>query len=154
MVSVYYLAREWRALAIGEASDHGTPSIYIAKGAKELKNVKMFETQDPYMKIIVGGQTFKTHVENDGGSRAVWDETFTANLTCNLEREFLYLEVKEKDLLTSTEIGMTKIALRDIPDTRIDSSYEVSDKIIYIGSGVIWCPLAARKGESDQRSPM
>ena len=49
----------------------------------------------------------------------------TTIITTSSYREFIYLEVKDKDMLTSTEIGMTKIALRDIPNTRIDQAYEV-----------------------------
>lgn len=42
-----------------------------------------------------------------------------------MHREFIYFEVKEKDMLSSTEIGMVKIPLRDILETRVENAYEV-----------------------------
>lgn len=49
--------------------------------AKGLKNVETLGKMDPYLKLIVGGQTFKTRVESDAGKTPVWNQTFTINVT-------------------------------------------------------------------------
>jgi hypothetical protein len=43
----------------------------------------------------------------------------------NNNRDFLHLEVKDKDTFGSSTIGSTKIALKDISQTRTDALHEV-----------------------------
>lgn len=53
-----------------------------AKGARGLKNVEtMGMKMDPYLKLVVAGQVFRTKVATDAGTSAHWDECFRVLLT-------------------------------------------------------------------------
>lgn len=41
---------------------------------------------DPYLKLCVGGQVFRTKVATDSGTSAHWDECFRVQLTGDVQR--------------------------------------------------------------------
>ncbi|CAM9678681.1 unnamed protein product, partial [Chrysoparadoxa australica] len=84
--------------------------LYVcAKGANDLKNVQLVGRQDPYLKLWAGpgGQTVKTKVCDNGGKRAVWDESFMFSVEKCLD-DSLYFEIKNKNITDSTLIGYGK----------------------------------------------
>ena len=48
--------------------------------AQGLKDVQWFGKQDPYCRIIVGNQEFRSRTATDGGKAPVWNETFRFNI--------------------------------------------------------------------------
>jgi hypothetical protein len=42
--------------------------------------------------------------------------------------EFVYFEVEDKNTFSSVSIGMCKVALRDIPATNVESTFNVSQE--------------------------
>ena len=44
--------------------------------ADGLKDVQWFGRQDPYCRVIIGNQEFKSRTANSGGKTPVWNETF------------------------------------------------------------------------------
>ena len=48
--------------------------------ASELKDVQWIGRQDPYCKIKIGNQEFKSRTAKDGGKTPVWHETFRFNV--------------------------------------------------------------------------
>lgn len=48
--------------------------------ASGLKDVQWFGRQDPYCRVIIGHQEFKSRTATDGGKTPVWNETFRFNV--------------------------------------------------------------------------
>jgi Ca2+-dependent lipid-binding protein len=70
--------------------------------AKGLKDTNVFARQDPYCKVCVGTQEFKTRTATDGGTSPVWNETFKFNIIN--ENDFTIL-VKADDYTSDEYIG-------------------------------------------------
>lgn len=106
------------ARAAGEQQAPEPGVLHVkAKGARNLRNTQTFGRQDPYCRIWVTSNRDKkeeTKVDTDGGKEAVWNQTFSFSVN-NRHREFLFLEVKNKNFTRDTMIGRVKVPISEVP---------------------------------------
>eukprot|EP00752_Nemacystus_decipiens_P013885 g12326.t2 len=98
-----------------QAPTPGKKLLYVtAKEARELKKVQMIGRQDPYLKLWVGraGTKVKTHVHDDGGKVATWNESFVFDIKSIDPEEYLHFEVKNQNMTDSKTIGMGKVPFK------------------------------------------
>eukprot|EP00953_Heterococcus_sp_UTEX-ZZ885_P001321 1224-Heterococcus_DN1.PRE.3 len=72
--------------------------------------------QDPYCKLYcgAGGLVVKTKVDEDAGTSADWHQSFHFDVSSLPDSDFLFFEVKDKNVMVNTSIGCGKVALNSV----------------------------------------
>eukprot|EP00197_Chlamydomonas_leiostraca_P007216 CAMPEP_0202865554 /NCGR_PEP_ID=MMETSP1391-20130828/6227_1 /ASSEMBLY_ACC=CAM_ASM_000867 /TAXON_ID=1034604 /ORGANISM="Chlamydomonas leiostraca, Strain SAG 11-49" /LENGTH=341 /DNA_ID=CAMNT_0049545413 /DNA_START=102 /DNA_END=1127 /DNA_ORIENTATION=- len=83
--------------------------------AKDLKDGDLFGKQDPYAKLTVGNQTFRSKTHNRGGKNPVWNETFRFTV---INENTLEVTVWDEDMVSDDKIGWCNIDLAKVRTTR------------------------------------
>jgi hypothetical protein len=107
----------------GKMRGHLTVTVHRAV---DLQDVQAIGKQDPYCKLNVGSETFKTKVHDNGGVNPVWEQAFTFNL--DGKEEFLHIMINDKDVLTDDCIGRADIALVSLAETSEPQWFAVVDR--------------------------
>lgn len=104
--------------------------IVTVKGARRLKITQTIGEQDPYLRIwssSIRDKKFKTKTYVDGGSLAVWNETFEIH-SDNPVNDFIFIEVKNENNLTSdVTIGRLKLPCSELPRQPVEGWYKIFD---------------------------
>ncbi|CAM9197412.1 unnamed protein product [Choristocarpus tenellus] len=103
--------------------------VICVKSAEQLKVVQMIGSQDPYVKIWAGrgGEKVRTKVHKGGGRMATWNELFVFNIKGIDHDNHLVMEIKNKNLTSSTSIGVGEIRLGSFGSTPKDGWYSIYD---------------------------
>lgn len=73
--------------------------------------------QDPYCRVWVTSNRDKkeeTKVDNDGGNQAIWNQRFAFAIG-NRNKEFLFVEVKNRNFTKDALIGRVKVPIAEVP---------------------------------------
>jgi len=89
-------------------SQPGVVKLTVHKG-RNLKNTEMVGKQDPYVKLAIASEKFKTKVHTDGGLNPVWEQTFTFNIDEAAEK--FQMEVWDSEATMDDFIGLQVIPL-------------------------------------------
>lgn len=82
-------------------------------GAKLKRDTDFFSKMDPYLKVTVGGETFKTKVHKNGGKNPIWQNSFSFNLMGRAD--MVHITCFDKDVFTNDDfIGETSIPIQQL----------------------------------------
>jgi hypothetical protein len=118
--------------AIPPDSDFDGRILAIIRGARKLKNTEtlILSIQDPYLRIWTScdaNNKMRTKTYIDGGSLAIWSETFQLRLKSD-ETNFIFIEVmNENDMIAHNLIGKLRIPCEDIAEGPSESWYTILD---------------------------
>jgi hypothetical protein len=87
----------------------GRLTITVHRGT-DVKDVQLVGKQDPYCKVKLGNEKFKTKVADDGGREPKWEQSFLFNLDGkSAEQDIVHFEVHNHNLTTDDGIGRADI---------------------------------------------
>jgi len=106
----------------------GRLTITVIDG-KDL-NEKDFGKQDPYCKLHVGSEKYKTKTHKKGGKTPVWDQAFIFTLKSTKHNELLHIVCYDEDLLSDDCIGRADIPMSALLANRGKGKqyYQIVDK--------------------------
>jgi len=95
--------------------------ITDANLTKTTANDFLFNKLDPYVQFDYNGQTFKTDVSRNSGSKPVWNNDFTLDTRGNEEVDFV---MYDRDRLSADDfIAQSHLSVNDIVQKRINSPH-------------------------------
>jgi hypothetical protein len=69
---------------------------------------------DPYCKVELCKQQYKTKVHKKGGSQAKWEQSFTFTLLNVADKEVIHFQVWDEDILSDDKIGRADLPLSSL----------------------------------------
>lgn len=103
--------------------------------ARSLYDTNVFSKMDPYVKVTMGGQIYKTRTAKNQGKTPTWNQTFTFDYVGESTIRF---QVFDNDVMSDDYIGMADVALLPIlssPGRTYASEIELSrDKGKFAGN--------------------
>lgn len=101
--------------------------VVNVKAARKLRIVQTLGAQDPYLRVwttSTRNDKRKTKTYADGGPIAVWNEVFELSVM-DVEKEFVFVEVKNENFLNDNLIGCLKIPCAELTSTPTEGWYKL-----------------------------
>ena len=99
-------------MAMPEGSFTGVLHLTVCRIDEFSDTAGFMDKTDPYVKVLLGNEEFKTTVKDNSGGKATWNETFS--FSKQLFDNLLRVEVYDKDTLSDDFLGSGNIDLHAV----------------------------------------
>jgi hypothetical protein len=111
-------------LAAVQLSAGGTLQLMV-KNAIGLKNTRLIGKQNPYVKLVCGGEKFETRPHKDGGSNPQWNQAFVFNI--DGKDSAMHITIMDEEIGTDTCIARVDLPLSQLCAASGDIAWPVYD---------------------------
>jgi len=102
------------------------PLAVTVHKAEGIHDVQFIGKMDPYVKIHIGSEEFKTKIAHDGGRNPNWEQAFMFNL--DGKEDFLHIMIKDHRVLSDDVIGRCDVPLTNLVSTTDAQWFQVTDR--------------------------
>jgi len=92
---------------------NGVLTLTVHK-ARNLKDTEIIAKMDPYAKLTLGREHFKTHHHQNGGRNPVWNHAMVFNVHNLAPEESIRVEVYDHDLMSDDLVGQGRWSLKQL----------------------------------------